>query len=256
MIAPTVGAALLALGSWRTIYLVPTAGGLVLLVAMFGFSESATIDPKLQLSHATILRNYLRVLRHPLCVGYILCNAAAAGAMFAYVAGSSLFFINGLGLNPYQFGVIFGASSLSVMLGTRVNRILGRLGLSPAPVILAGLALSTFLATSLVIMTLAGGKSAVLVVIVIVGVALSFGLISPHTTNEAVRPMPEIAGTISAARAFVQMIGAASSIAMVAALYDGHSVFSMAALMLGFCLLAFAIYVGVVLPAEHLFSVA
>ncbi|MGY4319542.1 MFS transporter [Bradyrhizobium sp. JR3.5] len=137
MIAPTVGAALLALGSWRTIYLVPTAGGLVLLVAMFGFSESATIDPKLQLSHATILRNYLRVLRHPLCVGYILCNAAAAGAMFAYVAGSSLFFINGLGLNPYQFGVIFGASSLSVMLGTRVNRILGRLGLSPAPVILA-----------------------------------------------------------------------------------------------------------------------
>ncbi|XSC48352.1 MFS transporter [Bradyrhizobium sp. RDT10] len=256
MIAPTVGAALLALGSWRTIYLVPTAGGLGLLVAMFGFSESATIDPKLQLSHATILRNYLRVLRHPLCVGYILCNAAAAGAMFAYVAGSSLFFINGLGLNPYQFGVIFGASSLSVMLGTRVNRILGRLGLSPAPVILAGLALSTFLATSLVIMTLAGGKSAVLVVIVIVGVALSFGLISPHTTNEAVRPMPEIAGTISAARAFVQMIGAASSIAMVAALYDGHSVFSMAAVMLGFCLLAFAIYVGVVLPAEHLFSVA
>ncbi|MGY4426405.1 DHA1 family bicyclomycin/chloramphenicol resistance-like MFS transporter [Bradyrhizobium sp. JR6.1] len=254
MIAPTVGAALLALGSWRTIYLVPTAGGLVLLVAMFGFSESATIDPKLQLSHATILRNYLRVLRHPLCVGYILCNAAAAGAMFAYVAGSSLFFINGLGLNPYQFGVIFGASSLSVMLGTRVNRILGRLGLSPAPVILAGLALSTFLATSLVIMTLAGGKSAVLVVIVIVGVALSFGLVSPHTTNEAVRPMPEIAGTITAARAFVQMVGAASSIAMVAALYDGHSVFSMAAVMLGFCLLAFAIYVGVVRPAEHLVS--
>ncbi|WP_348638220.1 Bcr/CflA family efflux MFS transporter [Bradyrhizobium sp. ISRA463] len=251
MIAPIVGAALLALGSWRTVYLVPLAAGLVLLAAMSAFSESATIDPNLKLGHATMLQNYRRVLRHPLCVGYILCNAAAAGAVFAYVTGSSLFFINALGLSPYQYGVIFAASSLSVMLGTRVNRILGRSGLSPAQVIVTGLALSTFLATSLVVVMLAEGTSASLVVIVIVGVALSFGLISPHTTNEAVRPMPEIVGTISAARAFVQMIGAALSSAMVAALFDGHSAFSMAAVMLGFCLLAFAIYVGLVLPAEH-----
>lgn len=39
MIAPIVGAALLALGSWRTVYLVPLAAGLVLLAAMSAFSE-------------------------------------------------------------------------------------------------------------------------------------------------------------------------------------------------------------------------
>lgn len=44
------------------------------------------------------------------------------------------------------------------------------------------LALSTILATSLLLM---GGKSAVVVVLVMVGVALSFGLISPYTTKEA-----------------------------------------------------------------------
>jgi len=256
MIAPIVGAVLLALGSWRTVYLVPLAAGLVLLVAMSAFSESAAIDPNLKRGRATILQNYRRVPRHPLCVGYILCNAAAAGAVFAYVTGSSLFLINALRLSPYQYGVIFAASSLSVMLGTHFNRILGRSGLSPAQVIVTGLALSTFLATSLVVVMLAGDTSAVVVVIVIVGVALSFGLISPHTTSEAVRPMPEIVGTISAARAFVQMIGAALSSAMVAALFDGHSAFSMAAVMLGFCLLAFAIYVGLVLPAEHVVEAA
>src|SRR6266404_5893823 len=31
--------------------------------------------------------------------GYLLCNAAAAGAVFAYITGSSLFFINALGLS-------------------------------------------------------------------------------------------------------------------------------------------------------------
>jgi MFS transporter, DHA1 family, multidrug resistance protein len=77
MIAPTVGAALLAVGSWRTIYLVPIAGGAVLLGAMQVFNESARIDPNTRLSSTTIVRDYLCVLRNPLCVGYLLCNAAA-----------------------------------------------------------------------------------------------------------------------------------------------------------------------------------
>ncbi|MCA6108028.1 MFS transporter [Bradyrhizobium cenepequi] len=250
MIAPTIGAALLALSSWRAIYLVPIAGGLVLLMAMSDFSESARIDPNVRLSPAPIVRNYLRILRHPVCVGNILCNAAAAGAMFAYFTGSSLFFINALGLNPYEYGVIFGASSLSVMAGTRGSRKLSGWGLSPAQVITAGLALSTIVATSLLLMALVGGKSAVVVVLVMVGVALSFGFISPHAMNEALQQIAEIVGSISAARAFVQMIGAASSRATVAALFDGHSVFSMAVVMFAFCLLSVAAYAGIVLPAE------
>src|ERR1700726_56424 len=87
MVAPTVGAALLALGGWQAIYLVPIAGGSVLLGAMGGFSESARIDPNIRLSPAAIIRDYLRVLLHPLCMGYLLCNAAAAGAVFAYITG-------------------------------------------------------------------------------------------------------------------------------------------------------------------------
>jgi DHA1 family bicyclomycin/chloramphenicol resistance-like MFS transporter len=84
-----------------------------------------------------------------------------------------------------------------------------------------------------------------------IGVALSFGLISPNAMNGALRPMPEIAGSISAVMAFVQMIAAASSSALVAALFDGHSALSMAVVMLSFCLLAVASYVGVVGPAKR-----
>lgn len=49
-----------------------------------------------------------------------------------------------------------------------------------------------------------GGKSAVVVVLVMVGVALSFGLISPYATKEALRRIPEVVGSISAARTFVK----------------------------------------------------
>jgi len=251
MIAPTVGAALLVVGGWRTIYLVPIAGGLVLLVAMWGFPESAKIDPTMRLSPATVVRGYLRVLLQPVCIGNILCNAAAAGAVFAYITGSSLFFINALGLTPYQYGVIFGASSLSVMVGTRVNTRLERWGVSPGWMIAIGLALSTVMAVSLLVIAIAGGKSIAVVVAVMVGVALSFGLISPNAMSGALRPMPEIAGSISAAMAFVQMVAAASSSALVAAFFDGHSAFSMAGVMLSFCLLAIASYVGVIGPTRR-----
>ncbi len=248
MIAPTVGAALLVLGGWRIIYLVPIAGGLVLLAAMAGLDESARVDPNSRFSPAAVGKGYLRVLMHPACAGNILCNAAAAGAVFAYITGSSLFFINALGLTPYQYGVIFGASSLSVMAGTRVNAWLERWGRSPGQMIALGLALSTVLAIVLLLMAFAGGKSIVVVVAVMVGVALSFGMISPNAISGALRPMPEIAGSISAVMAFVQMAAAASSSALVAALFDGFSARSMAEVMLAFCLFAVASYVGVARP--------
>jgi MFS transporter, DHA1 family, multidrug resistance protein len=207
-------------------------------MAMRGFTESARIDPSTRLGPAAIIRDYLRVLRHPVCLGNILCNAAAAGAVFAYITGSSLFFINALGLRPYQYGVIFGASSLSVMAGTFVNKRLDDWGVSPAQMIAIGLTLSSVLAAVLLVMAIAGGRSIILVVSVMIGVALSFGLISPNAINGAMQPMPRMAGSASAVLAFVQMIAAASSSALVAGLFDGHSAFSMAVVMASFCALA------------------
>jgi MFS transporter, DHA1 family, multidrug resistance protein len=251
MVAPTVGAALLALDGWRTIYLLPVAAGCVLLVAMRGFTETARIDPNARLHPWSIARDYLRLLAHPACLGNILCNAAAAGAVFAYIAGSSLFFINVLDLTPSQYGVIFGASSLSVMGGASVNRRLGAWGVSSGQMIMIGLAVSTVLAAVLLVMAVAGGKSIALVMLVMIGVALSFGLISPNAMNGAMQPMPEIAGSVSAVLVFAQMLAAASSSALVASLFDGHSARSMAEVMLLCCVLAVVSYVGVVRRAER-----
>jgi DHA1 family bicyclomycin/chloramphenicol resistance-like MFS transporter len=251
MVAPTIGAALLVLGGWQAIYLVPIAGACVLLLAMRGLPETARINPNARLRPAAVIRDYVRVSMHPVCLGYILCNAAAAGAVFAYITGSSLFFINVLGLSPAQFGLIFGASSLAVMAGTVVNTRLSRWGASPGQLITLGLMLSTLLAAFLLAMSLAGSKSIAPVVLVMVGVALSFGLISPNAMSAALQPTPEIAGSASAVMAFFQMAAAALSSALVSGLFDGRTSFSMAAVMLCSCLLAIASYGGLARPAER-----
>jgi DHA1 family bicyclomycin/chloramphenicol resistance-like MFS transporter len=88
MIAPTAGAALLTLGSRRSIYAIQAGIGLILLLTvLFGFSESARIDPTLRSISATI-SNYRRV-----------------------------FFIGVVGLRPEQYGLIFSACSAAIMGG-------------------------------------------------------------------------------------------------------------------------------------------
>lgn len=255
MFAPTVGAALLVLGGWRIIYLVPVGAGAILLVALCGFTESAKISPDNRLRPAKIARDYLRVLGHPVCLGNILCNAAAAGAVFAYITGSSLFFINILGLSPAQYGLIFGASSLAVMAGTVVNKRLDGWGFSPARMIVTGLGLATFAAVLLLIMSLTGGRSILLVVFVMVGVALSFGLISPNAMTGAMEPVPETAGSASAVLVFVQMVAAGASSELVAWFFDGQSALSMAVVMVSFCTLAIVSFLLVVFSTARLFPV-
>src|SRR5258707_4364956 len=132
MIAPSAGAALLALGGWRAIHAVLAGVGLLLLLAMLlGFAESARVDAANRLVPSVIARNYLRVLMHPLCLGYILVNAAAFGALFAYVSGSSLFLIDVVGLRPDQYGLVFAATSLGIMVGALLNGRLSTLGVAP-----------------------------------------------------------------------------------------------------------------------------
>lgn len=242
MVAPTVGAALLSLGGWQAVYWLPAAGGCVLLLTMRGMAETARINPGLPLRPINVLRDYLSVISHPICLRYTVCNAAAAGAVFAYITGSSLFLIDVVGLGPTQYGVVFGASSLSVMAGSLLNqRLSGRV--TPRQMIAIGLSLSTALAMCLLLMALEGSQSVLLVVLVMTGVALSFGLISPNAISEALEPLPAIAGAAGAVVMFVQMLGAALASWLVSWLFDGRSALSMAITMLLFCLLSSAAFV-------------
>src|SRR5262249_55264934 len=72
VIAPTAGAALLALASWRLIFTTQFAMGLVLLIALVtSFAESARIDQTNRLAPSIVARSYLQVMTHPISFAYI-----------------------------------------------------------------------------------------------------------------------------------------------------------------------------------------
>jgi MFS transporter, DHA1 family, multidrug resistance protein len=252
MIAPSAGVALLALGGWRTIHAVLAGIGLLLLLAMLiGFAESARIDPANRLVPSAIVRNYLRVLTHPLCLGYILVNAAAFGALFAYVSGSSLFLINVGGLGPGQYGLVFAATSLGIMAGAFLNGRISAWGVVPDYPLTIGLALAVVTATALLMMTLADWMLFAPVISLLVLSNFAFGLIAPNAMQGAMQPLPQVAGAAGAATGCIQMTTGAVVSGLVAMLYDEHSALSMTALMTVCSLVALASYLLLARPAER-----
>ncbi len=251
-IAPTAGAALLAFAGWRAIHaLLAGVGSLLLLVMVLGFTESATLDPANRLVPSVVARNYLRVLTHPFCLGYILVNAAAFGALFAYVSGSSLFLINIVGLRPAQYGLVFAATSFGIMAGAFLNSRLSTRGVPPSYPLTIGLALASTAAAVLLGMTLVGWMKLPIVIPLMILSSLGFGLIAPNAMEGAMQPLPEIAGAAGAATGCIQMAMGAIASSLVATLYDGRSALSMTALMAVCSLLALFSYFLLARPAEH-----
>jgi MFS transporter, DHA1 family, multidrug resistance protein len=251
VIAPTAGAALLTIGGWRSIYAIQAGiGALLLLAVMLGFAESARLDPTKRLAPEIVIRSYLRVLTHPVSLAYILVGAAGGATVFAYVTGSSLFFIGVVGLRPDQYGLIFSACSATVMGGALLDGRLGRLGVSAASVSTIGLTLSTAAAAGLLTITLAGSAQPAAIAMLLMAVALACGMTMPNIMNATMEPLPDIAGAVSAAAGSIQMTAGAAASGLVAVLFDGRSALSMAAVIAGSSLLALIAYWLLARPAE------
>jgi MFS transporter, DHA1 family, multidrug resistance protein len=252
VIAPTAGAALLTIGGWRSIYAIQAGIGVLLLLAVaLGFAESARIDPAKRLAPAIVIRSYARVLTHPVSFAYILVGAAAGATVFAYVTGSSLFFIGVVGLRPDQYGLIFSACSAAVMSGALLEGRLGRRGISAAQVLTIGLTVLAAASAVLLAMTVSGWAQPAVVAALLMAVALAFGMTMPNIMNATMQPLPDIAGAVGAAAGSIQLTAGAASSGLVAVLFDGRSPLSMAAVMAACSLLALIAYCLLARPAER-----
>ena len=250
-IAPAAGASLLALGDWRIIPAALASIGVVLFVVVgIGFTESARLDPMNRLAPSVVFRNYLCVLTHPVSSAYILVGAAAFGALFAYVSGSPLFLINAAGFDPRQYGLIFAATSLAIMLGAFLNGQFSARDVSAASLMTVGLVLSAASSILLLGTTLANWATFPSVMVLLLMSNFGFGLIAPNAMAGAMQPFPQTAGAASAATAFVQMATGAIVSELVAVFYDGRSPLSTAVFMTLCSVFALSCYLLLARPAQ------
>ena len=129
LLGPVVGGEILAIAGWRAIFFTLVGIGLVTIVALFTLDETLSSSRRSTEPLSRALAEYGGLLRHRRLLAY----AGAAGFFFAgtfgYIAASPFAYITIHHLPPRQYGLLFGAGIVGIMVTSTFNgKLVARLG--------------------------------------------------------------------------------------------------------------------------------
>lgn len=232
MLGPVLGGQLLLFGPWQLIFgVLGLAGAAAFALVHFALPESLPVEKRQRQDPRVLVRTFALLLRDPKFIAPTMVLALSFGMSFTYISAFSFVSQAQLGASAQQFSLIFGVTTLGMILGNQVNVALirrmelrRRLGLGLLGAIVSVLVLAALAATdwaNLVTVT-----AALFVMMVFTG------LISPNATALALSGQPsEIAGTSSALLGTLQF-GVGSALAATAGMTGAATLGSMAAVML------------------------
>ncbi|GEK28558.1 multidrug effflux MFS transporter [Furfurilactobacillus siliginis] len=206
VIAPILGAGLVTIFPWESIFVtLALIGALLVAASYFGLPETATISqgPAEKLDFKSVLGNGRFMLNATLL-------AFVYGALFTYIADSSFIFQKDFGLSTAGFSVIYAINGLGIALGSQLaGRISGhlseqniaRLGFFMPLVSCIVLAINALTINSLIVFTVA-----LWVVVMFVGFNSTITTaIAMESTSKNIGTASAVLGTLS------QLVGGIAS---------------------------------------------
>lgn len=130
VLAPLLGAQLIRVSSWRSVFVVLAIVGIALFAVVAGcLEESLSAERRRPPGLAVQVRIYRMLLRDLVYLRYVVATSLMFAAMFAYIAGSSFVLQEQFDLSAQQFSLIFGLNGFGLLLLGQINgRVVGRLG--------------------------------------------------------------------------------------------------------------------------------
>lgn len=231
ILAPTVGGLVLTFAHWRVIFLILAIyGATCSLLAWRILPETLPPERRIRLGARQQINRYVLILKEPTFISHAAMGGSGSFCMFAYLAGSSPVFIQGFGLSPSGFALIFGLCSCGLITGSQVNaRLLPRLGLSRMLTIISRVSLGA--TATLVVLSFSGVHSLPLIVAPLVLALSCQGFSNGNTSVGALSRHGSHAGSASALMGLFQFSLGATSGLFVGLLTDGTPR-GMAALMM------------------------
>ncbi len=201
-LGPIAGAALLEVAGWRTIFLALAVFGGAMLIAVTAIPETNTRrDPR-----ATDVRrfsaNVAELARHSVFVGNVLAISGCYAGLFCFISLSSHTMIDGFGIDPDQFALMFATIVVGYSFGAFLSsRITQRVGMDR--MVTLGLAANSIAGAAMWVFALidAGPWAQVFAM---AGFMIGCGVLLPNVMASAVGPFPHMAGTASAVLGFTQ----------------------------------------------------
>ena len=221
IVAPSIGGIVVATLGWRAIFIVLAAIATAVLIATGKFlRESKEADPGFSLRPLNIVRQYLDVFRNRQFVTYTLASAAGMGGFFSYITGAPFVYMKLLGFTEAQFGWLYGANVLGLIVASQINRALLK---KRAPLDVLFKATVAHLAASIALVIVA--QPIFGAVPGIIGLIFCYlflmGFIGPNGMALALDPFMKNAASASAMMGCLQMVAGASASALVSYLHNG-----------------------------------
>ncbi|GAA3570873.1 multidrug effflux MFS transporter [Microlunatus spumicola] len=247
VLAPVIGGQLALVTSWRGIFVVLAAFGIVLLAAgVFGVPESLPAERRRAGGVRDTLRSFRLLLGDRFFVAVVLAAGLAGASMFAYIAGATFVLQRLYGLSAQQFSFAFGANALGIMVLGQVGARLAHRW-SPHRVMALGLLMNLLGAAGLAVTVLTGLGLPFLLVSLFVMVS-ALGLVFPTSTALALADHPDRAGSASSLLGLGQyLLGAV--VAPLVGLAGEDTAVPLGIVAVACSLAASAIFFGVALPA-------
>jgi DHA1 family bicyclomycin/chloramphenicol resistance-like MFS transporter len=247
ILAPVIGGQLVRVTSWRGIFVVLAAFGVVLLGAgVFGVPESLPAERRRAGGVRDTLRSFRTLLRDRLFVAVVLAAGFAGASMFAYIAGATFVLQRLFGLSAQQFSFAFGSNALGIMVLGQVGASLARRW-SPHRVLALGLLMNLLGAVGLAVTVLVGLGLPYLLGSLFVMVS-ALGLVFPTSTALALADHPERAGAASSLLGLGQYLMGAI-VAPLVGLAGEDTAVPLGIVAVSCSIAGAAVFFGVALPA-------
>lgn len=127
ILAPVLGAQVLQVGTWRTVFWVLTGIGVALFVlTLVVVPESLPADRRVRAGLGGTFAVFGRLLRDRVYLGYAIAGSTVCAAMFGYISASPFLLQDGFGLSPQVFSLCFAVNALGIVAMTSLGRVLLR----------------------------------------------------------------------------------------------------------------------------------
>lgn len=192
----------------------------------------------------SLIGTFAVFLSSPVFMGYAGAVSFVFAGMIVYTALAPFVFIEGFGLTPDAFGLLFVFIVLGFLAGTlSAGRLTMRLGIER--MVLAGIVLALLGGGTMVALALAGLNGSPAVIAPMMVFLAGMGIVLPNGMAGAMAPFPRAAGAASALMGFTQMAVAAGA-SLIAGRLPYQTQLAMAILIFALSLVALVLFVPLV----------
>ena len=218
---PIAGGVLTDWFGWRAIFVYMAAyGAIIIVLVWYRLAETLPARDSEGPRSRRLLPNYGVLFTNRQFVVITVCTCCIHAAMFGWLSGSILVFIESYGATPSLAGTFISVSLGGFIFGSIVaGRISVRLG--SIRLIGAGNLICLSSAALALVPAYAGVQSAPFMIAPVIAFMFGVGFVIPPGSAAAIAPFPSMAGAASSFLGFSQITASSTVILISGYLYDG-----------------------------------